>query len=81
VPQTTPATTTQGQISAEQAKSIALERAGVSAADARFEKVELDYDDGRAHYEIEFSVGNVEYEADVDAVTGAIIEFERDIDD
>ena len=44
-------------------------------------KVELDYEDGRKVYEVEFIKGGVEYEFDVDAKTGAILDFEKDLDD
>ena len=63
-------------IGTEKAKSIALSDAGVSGV--RFEKAKLDHDDGRAVYEIEFEKGNKEYEYEIDALTGKILE--RDID-
>ena len=44
-------------------------------------KVELDYEDGRKVYEVEFIKGGYEYEFDVDANTGAIVNFEKGIDD
>ena len=43
-------------------------------------KVELDYENGRKVYEVEFYKGGVEYEFDIDAETGAILEFEKDRD-
>ena len=66
-------------ISAEKAKQIALSHAGVGAA--TFTKVELDTDDGIKVYEIEFKVGNVEYEYDINASNGAIIKSSSEIDD
>ncbi len=59
------------------AKAKALEHAGIDASKAVFEKVELENDDGRVSYEVEFKVGNIEYEYDIDAYTGEIIEFEK----
>ena len=44
-------------------------------------KVELDEDDGQYVYEIETHDGTYEYEIEINAVTGAIIEFEKDSDD
>lgn len=67
------------EISAEKAKQIAISHAGVGAA--TFTKVELDIDDGIKVYEIEFKVGNVEYEYDINASNGAIIKSSSEIDD
>jgi len=66
-------------ISAERAKQIALSHAGVGGAN--FIKVELDTDDGVAVYEIEFKVGNVEYEYDINAISGEIISSKSEVDD
>lgn len=68
-------------ITAEEAKAAALKHAGVNAADARFEKTELDRDDAIPHYEIEFRAGRVEYEYEINAKTGSVIASEKDIDD
>ena len=80
---TQPAAPTQAQtasvISVDKAKQIALSHAGVSGAS--FKKVKLDTDDGVRVYEIEFKVGNVEYEYDIDASSGAIISSSSEIDD
>jgi len=66
-------------ISAEKAKQIALSHAGVGGAS--FIKVELDTDDGVQVYEIEFKVGNVEYEYDINAISGEIISSKSEVDD
>lgn len=79
---TQPAAPTQAAasvISVDKAKQIALSHAGVSGAS--FTKVELDTDDGVRVYEIEFKVGNVEYDYDIDASSGAIISSSSEIDD
>ena len=55
------------EVSLDDAKQIALERAGVTAENAVFTRAYLDDDDGRKEYEIEFYVGQTEYEMDVDA--------------
>lgn len=67
-------------ITLEQAKEIALNHAGQSASAVYFDKLELDYDDGMQIYEIEFVSGNMEYEYDIDAVTGAILKYDWDQD-
>ena len=64
------------EVSLDQAKQIALERAGVTAENAVFTKAYLDDDDGRREYEIEFYVGQNEYEMDVDAATGEVREYD-----
>ena len=43
--------------------------------------MELDTDDGVAVYEIEFKVGNVEYEYDINAISGEIISSKSEVDD
>lgn len=73
--------TAGGYIGAEAAKSAALRHAGVAAADAVKLKCELDEDDGVWLYEVEFKVGQTEYEYEIDAVTGAVLKAEQDIDD
>ena len=66
-------------ISADRAKQIALSHAGVGGAS--FIKAELDTDDGVAVYEIEFKIGNVEYEYDINAISGEIISSKSEVDD
>ncbi len=65
-------------IGEERAQQIAFADAGITSAD--FVEVEFDYDDGIAEYSVEFRIGNLEYEYEIDAVTGAILksEVERD---
>ena len=45
-----------------------------------FEKAKLDYDDGMQIYEVEFISGNVDYEYEIDALTGAVWDYEWDYD-
>ena len=44
-------------------------------------QVQLDYENGRQVYEIEFYKGGMEYEFDVDAQTGMILKYEKGYDD
>ncbi len=65
-------------ISVDEAKEIALSKAGLSASDVTFKKAKLDRDDGIMVYEIEFYYGRTEYEVKINATTGAIVEYEAD---
>ena len=76
VQQAAPAQAASGYISLDRAKEIALSHAGVSAANVFYKEAEFDYDDGFAVYQIEFISGTMEYEVDVDAVSGAIREYD-----
>ena len=69
-----------GDIGAEAAKAAALAHAGVTESQTAKMKVERDWDDGRLEYDVEFDVGRTEYEYTIDGVTGAILEYEQDID-
>ena len=64
-------------ITLEKAKEIALAQADVNAADAVFDDKDFDHDDGTAIFELEFTAGGVEYEYDVDAVTGKVLKAEH----
>mgnify|MGYP000484465643 FL=1 len=68
-------------ISADRAKQIALNDAGVKESSAVFLRANLDWDDGRMQYEVEFYSGTTEYDYDIDAVTGAILSSDRDMED
>lgn len=63
------------------AKAIALKNAGVSEGETTRLRVERDYDDGRVEYNVEFRVGNKEYEYEIDAKTGKILDQDIDLDD
>ena len=69
-----------GPITKDQALQIALQHAGVSQSDISRERVKQDYDDGRQKFEVSFHVGWKEYEYDIDAATGRILEFDVDND-
>lgn len=67
-------------IGTEKAKEIALTHAGVKAGDAVFVQARLDREDGKMCYDLEFYSGSTEYDYDIDAVTGAIVSFDHDMD-
>lgn len=60
------------------ALEIAYQKASVSPADAQYLSVKLEQDDGRSIYEIEFYVGNTEYNFEISASDGEILEYEQD---
>jgi len=68
------------QITQEEAKQLALQHAGVTEKDASNLQVKFDYDDGRGEYEVEWYVGRTEYSCDVDALTGAILSYDKELD-
>ncbi len=76
-PPTPPAAT----ITPEAAKAAALNHAGLQEQQITLYRYELDRDDGRLVYEISFLVGNMEYEYDIDAETGAVVSWERELED
>ena len=72
--QTAPNTNTStGAVDEAKAQEIALAHAGVSAADATITKSELDYDDGRQVYEIEWYANGAKYDYEVAVATGEIV--------
>ena len=76
--QNNPSTTASvNNITAEDAKTAALNHAGLNASEVTFTKTELDYDDGRTEYEIEFYSSSDKYEYDINASTGAVIKYSK----
>lgn len=67
----------QGRIGTEKARELALAQLGLSSAD--FSQGEYELDDGV--YELEFTADGVEYEYEVDAVTGKVLEADYDHND
>ena len=70
-----------GDIGYAKAKSVALNHAGVSENKAYDMEIELDDEDGRLIYEVEFKSGNMEYSYEINAATGAILKHEAELDD
>ena len=66
-------------ITEAEAQAIALEHAGVTEADISRLEVRKDFDDGRQEYDVEFHVDRLEYEYEIDAVTGKILSFDKDL--
>lgn len=66
-------------IGEEGAKAAALAHAGLQSADVTFIKSELDQENGRQVYEVEFYTRNGrEYDYEIDAVTGEVVSVDDD---
>ena len=65
-------------VSASQAQQIALSHAGLTASQVTQLQVELEEEDGRVYYEVEFYQGATEYQYEIDASTGAVFKTEID---
>ncbi len=63
----------QQLIGKTKAIEIALTHAGVKRSDVRELDCELDRENGVLVYDIDFEVGNMEYDYDIDAKTGAVL--------
>ncbi len=62
-------------IGENRALEIALDHAGLEEKDIQKLEIELDYEDGRMIYEVEFCQGSIAYEYEIDARSGLILEF------
>ena len=67
------AQTVTGTVDEEMAQKIALEHAGVKAADATITKSKLDYEGRRQVYEIEWYAGGKKYDYEIAVDTGEIL--------
>ena len=67
-------------ISLDEAKQIAFNHAGVDGAQASFDEEEWDEDDGVPYFSFEFEIGEDEYEYEIHAVTGEILDYDIDLD-
>ncbi len=66
-------------IGEERAQQVALSDAGLAANQVSKMKTKLKFDDGVWYYDVEFRTIALEYEYEIEAYTGAILE--KDIDD
>jgi uncharacterized membrane protein YkoI len=67
-------------IGSQKAESIAFAHAGISKSEVRKFDIERKEHKGRAIYEVEFTHKNIEYEYEIGAITGEILEWESDYD-
>ena len=73
-------TKADASVTLEEAKAMALKKAGRSASEVRGFEIEADMDDGRRIYEGSFSYGSTEYEFEIDANSGAFLKWETERD-
>lgn len=75
-------TNSSSYIGAGAAKSIALKHAKLNSSKVTFTKAKLTTEDGIKVYNVEFRTADIEYEYEINAKTGKIIEFSSEpIDD
>ncbi len=67
-----------GEISLEEAKAIALEKAGVRESDVTFTKTKLETDHGVREYDIEFRSDTAKYSVEIKASDGTITSWDID---
>ena len=77
-PAVTPTESAVQTLTAEDAQAIALEMAGLIAADVTAIRSEWDMENGRQEYEVEFRSGDWEYDYTVDALSGEVIEQDKE---
>ena len=67
-------TPAHAELSIAAAKAAARADAGLAESDVTFTKEKLDWDDGIAVYDIEFLTADTEYDYEIDAATGAVLD-------
>lgn len=72
---------TAGYISQNAALKIALQHAGLGKGQVHSIEIEMDYNNHKMEYEVEFICRGVEYSYEIDAVSGEILESEMDDDE
>ena len=71
---------TNVKITEEQAKKIALNDAKLSENDVIFAKSQLETENGVSSYDVEFYTKTKEYDYKIDAISGAVLEFDSEIE-
>lgn len=75
-----PKTEPKKEVTASEARNIALKHAGLKKADVRDLEVELDRDGGKKHFDVSFEKDGYDYEYEIDAATGKILKSEKERD-
>lgn len=73
------ASQTEEMITADQAKELALTHAGLTKDQVTFARCDLDLEDGRQVYEVEFTAQDgKEYDYKIDSYTGEVLRYDYD---
>lgn len=67
-------------ITAKDAKKAALDHAGLEESQVNGVDIDLDRDNGKLIYEVDFNSGNTEYDYDINAETGEVISADKSKD-
>lgn len=68
----------EGEITADEAKSIALQHAGLAEADVLYVDVEYDRDNGHNEWSVDFATQDTEYDYEINAADGSILKSEKE---
>ncbi len=75
----TSACSSNATISEEEAQNIALSHAGLTAEQVTFIKSDLDMEDGKQTYDVEFyTEEGKEFDYEIDSTSGEILDFDYD---
>ena len=68
------------KLTVDQAKEIALQHANLTIDQVSFIRAESEIENGIEKYNIEFYSGNNEYDYEIDAANGNILEYDQDVE-
>lgn len=68
----------KGYIGRDAAVDAAVKHAGLNAQQVETVRVQLDFDDGLMVYEVEFCVDGWEYDYEINALDGTVLEFDKE---
>lgn len=78
--ETKPKEETKKELTATEARDIALKHAKLTSSEVRDLEVELDRDDGKKHFDVSFEKDGYDYEYEIDAASGKILKSEKERD-
>ena len=65
------------QITRDEAEAIAIKDSGIPASSVEYMRSSLDWEHGERVYDVEFYADGVEYDYEINAVTGTILEYNK----